>query len=118
MARDKPDRVHSIPAREIKVKNRGTFIRKVCSWGDLPYTEELNIDIDRKCLLECVRLLPPNVIRFCVHLVCEWNLLVVARRQKTDFVDHPSQAVGKDQGDYLEQSWPEEALPASSVGTP
>ena len=62
-------------------------------FSNLPYAEELDIDLVRKRLLKRVRLLPSLVIRFGVHFIREWDLLVVARWQKADFMDHPSEAI-------------------------
>jgi hypothetical protein len=59
----------------------------------LPYAEELDIDRIRERLLEGVRLLPSLFIRIRIHFIREWDLLVVARWQKTDFMDHPSEAI-------------------------
>jgi hypothetical protein len=46
----------------------------------IPDTNELNINVDGKGGFECIGLLPANLIRTCVHLVGEWNLLEIARR--------------------------------------
>ena len=82
--------------------------------SNLPYAEELDIDLVRKFLLERVRLLPSLIIRFGVHFVCEWDLLVVARRQKTNFMDHPSKAI-RQSVRWLHESFGE-GLPPSRGG--
>ena len=89
------------------------FVRR---WvlSNLPYAEELDIDFVRKRLLKRVRLLPSFIIRFGVHFIREWDLLVVARWQKTDFMDHPSEAIKRSVEWFRELSW--EGLPPSSVG--
>jgi len=43
-----------------------------------PYTQELDIDINREGLLERVRLLPSYFVFLRVHLVGKGDLLVIA----------------------------------------
>jgi hypothetical protein len=82
--------------------------------SNLPYAQELDIDFVRKRLLKRVRLLPSLVIRFGVHFVREWDLLVVARWQKADFMNHPSEAIGRSVERIRELF--REGLPPSGVG--
>jgi len=89
------------------------FIRR-CLLSNLPYAEELYIDFVRKRLLKRVRLLPSLIIRFGVHFIREWDLLVVARWQKADFMDHTSEAIRRSV-EWLPESFGE-SLPPSSVG--
>ena len=58
----------------------------------VPYAQELDLDIDRKGLLERGRLLPPDPVRPCVHLVCKRNLLPIVSGQQADLVDHACKA--------------------------
>ena len=53
----------------------------------VPNTDKLDININAERLLELVRLLPSCFVFTCIHLVCEGDLLVIARREETDFVD-------------------------------
>ena len=46
----------------------------------VPDTDEFDVDIDGKCLLERGRLFPAEVVVPFKHLVCEVHLLVIARR--------------------------------------
>jgi hypothetical protein len=71
------------------------FHRRFLCWATCHTAEEHDIDFIRERLLEYVRLLPTLVIRIRLHLVIEWDLLVVAIWQKTDFMDPPSDAVGR-----------------------
>jgi len=50
----------------------------------IPYTDELNIDVNGKCAFESIGLLPTDRIRPGIHLVRKWNLLEIARRQEAD----------------------------------
>ena len=86
----------------------------MCVDQHLPYAEELDIDFVRKRLLKRVRLLPSLIIRFGVHFVREWDLLVVARWQKADFMDHPREAIRRSV-EWFRESFGE-GLPPSSVG--
>lgn len=54
----------------------------------IPNPDELDVDVDRKRLLELVGLLPANIICTLVHLVCKRDLLVVICREQSDFVKH------------------------------
>ena len=53
----------------------------------VPDTNKLDINIDAKRFLELIRLFPSQVIFTRIHLVREGDLLVVAWREETDFVD-------------------------------
>ena len=55
---------------------------------DAPYTDELDIYVDGERLLERDALLPADLVRARVHLVCERYLLMVARGEHADLVNH------------------------------
>ena len=74
----------SLPTSELEKKKKKKFEGK---GGSLPNTDKLDIHIDAKGFFELVRLLPTYFVFADVHLVCEGDLLVVAGREETDFVD-------------------------------
>ena len=73
----------SLPTSELEKKKK----KIEGKGGSLPNTDKLDIHIDAKGFFELVRLLPTYFVFADVHLVCEGDLLVVAGREETDFVD-------------------------------
>ena len=63
------------------------------TWNS-PNADEVNVDVNRERLLERSTLLPSQFVGARVHLVREPDLLVAARGQQADFVDHASQGPG------------------------
>ena len=61
--------------------------RHISNW---PNSQKFDIDVDREGFLEHVGLFPSYLIRSGVHFIGEWNLLVIARREKANFVNHAS----------------------------
>ena len=54
-----------------------------------PDTDEIDLDTPRKRKLEQAALVAVTTVIAQVHLVCEGDMLVVIRRQKANFVQHP-----------------------------
>lgn len=65
----------------------GQWYTSLLRASDLPNTHKFNIDVNRKGFLEGCTLLPPKVIVLGVHLVRKRDLLIVAPRYQTDFVE-------------------------------
>lgn len=61
-------------------------------WDNIPDAEEIDLNVDGEWVLECIGLLPPQIVTMGVHLVCERNLLMVANWQEANFVDHTCKA--------------------------
>lgn len=55
--------------------------------SNLPNTNKFNIDINRERFLEGCTLVPSTIIIRGVHFVCERDLLMIASREQTDFVE-------------------------------
>ena len=72
--RNNPDGRHGVPVDEVR---RATATK---STGPAPYTDEVDVNVDGKRLLERGRLLPAKIVVPLEHLVGEMYLLVIARR--------------------------------------
>ena len=57
-----------------------------------PYTQEVDLNVNRKGLLEQVRLVPRFIICSCVHLVCKRDLPPIVTGQEANLVDHACKA--------------------------
>jgi hypothetical protein len=53
-----------------------------------PDTNKLDINVSAEAFLECVGLLPSDIVRAGVHFVRKWHLLDVAGWKETHFVYH------------------------------
>lgn len=52
----------------------------------IPNTKEFDVDVDGKCFLERRTLSPSEFVFARVHFVCEWNLLMIALREKANLM--------------------------------
>jgi hypothetical protein len=55
--------------------------------SNLPNSYKFNIDVNGKRFFKACALTPSKVIVLGVHLVCKRDLLMIASRQQTNFVD-------------------------------
>ena len=65
----------------------GKSMSHVPRTSNLPNTDKFNINVDGKGFFEGCTLTPSNVIVSGVHFVCKGDLLMIASRQQTNFVD-------------------------------
>lgn len=61
-----------------------------------PYSEEINNHVPTERFLECIGLLPPNLVYSRIHLICKRNLLKIVFREQPYFVEHARKTMKRD----------------------